>query len=103
MARVNVGKLDDIPEGSAVALTVGGLRLALFRVGPRVFALEDRCSHRGFPLNDGLLDGDTVRCRNHGACFDLATGAVVRGPAQRPVRAFAAHVIDGAVEVELPD
>ena len=84
-------------------LNVGGLRLVLFRVGPRVFALEDRCSHRGFPLNDGLIEGETVRCRNHGACFDLATGAVMRGPAHRAVRAFPAHVVGDAVELEFPD
>jgi nitrite reductase/ring-hydroxylating ferredoxin subunit len=103
VARVAVGPLGGIPEGRGVAVRVGALRIALFRRGESVFAIEDRCTHRGFPLNDGVLSDATVRCRTHGACFDLATGAVVQGPARRPVRVFPVEVADGELMLILPD
>jgi nitrite reductase/ring-hydroxylating ferredoxin subunit/uncharacterized membrane protein len=43
--------------------------------------LADRCSHRGGPLADGEMHGSCVRCPWHGSEFDVATGAVTRGPA----------------------
>jgi nitrite reductase/ring-hydroxylating ferredoxin subunit len=101
--RAVVGMLTDFPEGRGMPIQVGRHRLAVFRVGESVFAVEDRCAHRGFPLHDGTLDGNTVSCRTHGACYELATGAVVRGPARRAIRAYPASVEDGQVVVEISD
>jgi nitrite reductase/ring-hydroxylating ferredoxin subunit len=101
--RAIVGALRDFPDGRGTAVEVGGLRLAVFRVGESVFAVEDRCAHRGFPLHDGTVDGSSVSCRTHGACYELATGAVVRGPARRAIRAYPAAVEDGQVVVEISD
>jgi nitrite reductase/ring-hydroxylating ferredoxin subunit len=101
MARVAIGALSDFPDGRGVGRAIGGYCLAVFRVGDRVFAVDDQCSHRGFPLSDGVLEGPGVRCRTHGACFDLVSGAVLRGPARRAVHAYAVEVVDGQVIVEL--
>ena len=101
MARVVIGTLSDFPDGHGVSLAVAGHRLAVVRRGADVFAVDDRCSHRGFALYDGTIDGTTVRCRTHGACFDLATGAVLRGPARRPIRAYRTEILDGQVVVEI--
>jgi 3-phenylpropionate/trans-cinnamate dioxygenase ferredoxin component len=103
VARVAVGPLSAIPDGRCLTVRVGALRVALFRSGDSVFAIDDRCTHRGFPLNDGVFSGTTVRCRNHGACFDLATGAVEQGPASRPIRVFRVEIADGQLIVILPD
>ncbi|MBV9660818.1 MAG: Rieske (2Fe-2S) protein [Acidimicrobiales bacterium] len=48
--------------------------------GPRA-VLANRCSHRGGPLAEGEVHGSCVRCPWHGSQFDIATGAVTRGPA----------------------
>src|SRR5262245_17058703 len=101
--RAVVGALSDFRDGRGTAVEVAGHRLAVFRVGESVFAVEDRCAHRGFPLHDGTVDANTVSCRTHGACYELATGAVVRGPARRPIRAYPAAVEDGQVVVEISD
>ena len=101
MGRVVIGALTDFPDGRGVGLVIAGRRVAVFRVGDRVFAVEDRCAHRGFPLHDGTIDAVSVRCRTHGACFDLSSGAVLRGPARRPIRAYATEVVDGQVEVDV--
>jgi nitrite reductase/ring-hydroxylating ferredoxin subunit len=101
MAAVDVGELDAFPDGRGTPVEVGGRRLAVFRLGERVYTVDDRCSHRGFPLNDGTLDAISVRCRTHGACFDLATGSVLRGPARRAIRAYPTTVVEGRVLVDL--
>jgi len=93
--------VSDFPDGRAVAVEVAGRRLAVVRVGERIFAIDDRCSHRGFPLHDGTVDGSLIRCRTHGACFALDSGAVVRGPARRAVRTYPITVADGNVLVEV--
>lgn len=103
MARLIVAALSDLDAAGGTVVRIDGSRLALFRIGDRVFAIEDRCPHRGFPLNDGVVDGETVRCRTHGACFSLTTGAVVRGPARRAVRVYRTEIIDGQVALVLPD
>jgi nitrite reductase/ring-hydroxylating ferredoxin subunit len=101
MAQITLGDATDFPDGCGVAIDIDGRRLAVFRIGAHVFALDDRCSHRGFPLHDGTVDRTSVRCRTHGACFDLLSGAVLRGPARRAVRSYPAQLIDGRVIVEI--
>jgi 3-phenylpropionate/trans-cinnamate dioxygenase ferredoxin subunit len=101
MAQMTIGPLTDFPDGRGVDVEVAGRRLAVFRIGDRVFAIDDRCTHRGFPLNDGVLEGMAVRCRTHGSCFDLASGAVVRGPARHPIRIYPVEIRDGQVTVEI--
>ena len=101
MARVVIGALRDFPDRCGVAVVIEGRRVAVFRIGDRVFAVDDRCAHRGFPLHDGTLDAASVRCRTHGACYDLASGAVLRGPARRPIRAYATEIVDGQVHIDV--
>jgi 3-phenylpropionate/trans-cinnamate dioxygenase ferredoxin subunit len=101
MHRVAIGALPDLPDGRAVPMEVAGRRLVVVRVGERVFAIDDRCSHRGFPLHDGTVEGTTIRCRTHGACFALESGAVVRGPARRAVPTYRVSVEEGTVVIEL--
>jgi phenylpropionate dioxygenase-like ring-hydroxylating dioxygenase large terminal subunit len=51
-------------------------------------ALEDRCSHRSFPLHKGTLIGDTVQCGYHGLLFDCSGKCVkVPGQGQAPAAA----------------
>jgi len=101
MASVVVGALGDFREGRAVAIEAAGRRLVLVRRGERVFAVVDRCSHRGFPLHDGRVGEDGIRCRTHGSCFDLTSGEVLRGPARRAIRTYPTAIVDGEVVVEI--
>lgn len=73
------------------------LPVVLFRrLDGSAVALEDRCAHRSFPLSRGRLDGDTLVCGYHGACYD-GQGRCLRVPSQPQVppgalvRAFALH------------
>ena len=52
--------------------------------------------HKQGPLSEGKLDGSTVTCPNHGAQFNVCTGAVLRGPAQNPLTTYRV-VVDGDI------
>jgi 3-phenylpropionate/trans-cinnamate dioxygenase ferredoxin component len=74
------------------------------RVGDRVFALADQCSHQAMPLSAGyVVLGDTdapqLECAWHGARFDCASGRAIRGPAEEPVATYEVSVVDGRVEI----
>src|SRR2546422_10850419 len=45
-----------------------------FMTGERVFALDNRCPHMGFPLDRGSVEDGTLTCHWHHARFDLASG-----------------------------
>src|SRR5829696_1310782 len=60
-------------------------------------AFQDRCTHRGGPLSDGVLICGTVQCPWHGSQFDVHTGAVKCGPAEEEIAVYPmenAHRID---------
>ena len=77
-AWIEVGKLEDIPPlGSRVVRTAHG-DIAVFRAADNaVFALRDRCPHRGGPLSQGIVYGRTVACPLHNWCIDLNNGEAV--------------------------
>ena len=76
-------------------------RITLANVAGTVYAIDDSCTHRGCSLGDVKLDGTTVQCACHGSRFDVTSGAVVRGPAEDPVRSYPVHVANGEVQVDL--
>ena len=78
-----------------------GTRITLANVAGTIFAIDDTCTHRGCSLGDGKLDGSTIQCACHGSRFDVTSGAVVRGPAEEPLRSYPVHVADGEVQVDV--
>ena len=96
--KENEFRVSDVPPGSV--LLVGDV--AVFNVDGRFCATQATCPHRQGPLNEGTLDGSTVTCPWHGSQFDVCTGAVLRGPATDPIKAYSVTV-DGEIgRIELP-
>jgi len=62
-----------------------GEPVLLARLGDEYVAIAASCTHYGGPLVEGVIDGDTVRCPWHHACFNLRTGEALRAPALSPV------------------
>ena len=71
-----VCKVDDIPPlGARRVVRESGLAVAVFRgVNDRVFALLDRCPHKGGPLSQGIVFGESVACPLHNWSIGLADG-----------------------------
>lgn len=89
---VRIGRTADIADGALRAFDVEGTPICVARIGDRLLAVDDTCTHAGCSLAEGELDGTIVTCPCHGSQFDMRTGAVLRGPAQRPVRSRALAV-----------
>jgi nitrite reductase (NADH) small subunit len=100
----DVGALQDIPlRGCRRVATVAG-DIALFRTGDdEVYALFDRCPHKGGPLSQGIVHGRSVTCPLHAWVIDLKSGQPTGADAgggctpTAPVR-----VDDGRVLLALP-
>jgi len=92
-----------LPDRRATRTELDGTQILLYRADERIFAIGNRCSHQGAPLDRGavkVLDAQaTVTCPAHGSVFRLTDGAVVRAPAPRPVPAFECRVVDGTIEL----
>jgi nitrite reductase (NADH) small subunit len=96
---VEVGRLEDIPRLGARVVRRDGGDIAVFRTAAdEVFALLNRCPHRGGPLSEGIVFGRTVACPMHNWCLDLATGEA-RAPDRGCARGFATRVEEGLVLV----
>jgi nitrite reductase/ring-hydroxylating ferredoxin subunit len=95
--------LVDLPEAKAIRVALGEDVLFLYRTADRIFALSNRCTHVGGPLNQGRVQklGSqlTVTCPVHGSVFRLDDGRVLRGPATRPQPVYETRVNGEAVEV----
>jgi nitrite reductase (NADH) small subunit/3-phenylpropionate/trans-cinnamate dioxygenase ferredoxin subunit len=71
---VHVGKVADFREGRGTAVRIGDRRVAIFKVGGRLHAIQDHCPHMGASLADGKLDCGWVVCHWHGWKFELTSG-----------------------------
>ena len=83
---VRVTDANNLAEGEMQVLDIAGSKVSVAASGGRLFAFDDTCTHRGCSLGAGELAGTTVTCPCHGSQFDVTSGAVIRGPAQQPVR-----------------
>ncbi len=84
----NQFRVADVRPGKAMRLEFGGQRVAVYNVGGTFYATQHDCTHEGGPLSEGDLQGPVITCPWHGSRFDVTTGQLVRGPAQRPLQAF---------------
>jgi len=91
---------DSLADGRMLAGHVGDEAVLLVRRGTEFFAISATCTHYGGPLAEGLIDGDTVRCPWHHACFSLRTGEALHAPALSPVECWSAELRGGNVFVQ---
>jgi len=91
-------RLEDIPVlGARRVSRPRGVEVAIFRNGvDQVFALLDRCPHKGGPLSQGIVFGNSVACPLHNWAIGLDDGCA-RSPDEGCTPRFAVHVDDGTV------
>ena len=94
---IEIGALDDIPVlGSRVVRTASG-DIAVFRTADdEVFALDDRCPHKGGPLSQGIVHNKRVTCPLHNWTIELESGCAV-APDHGCTRAFTVRTDDEGV------
>ena len=93
--------VSEIPVlGSRRVSRAQGLDVAVFRNDvDGVFALLDRCPHKGGPLSQGIVFGESVACPLHNWTIDL-NGGCAKAPDEGCTPKFSVHVADGAVHLD---
>ena len=99
---LDIGTLNDIPKrGARVVKTARG-DIAVFRtMDDRVFALDDKCPHKGGPLSQGIVQGDFVTCPLHNWMISLATGEA-QGADQGCTRTIAVKLQEDRILLSWP-
>lgn len=94
--------LDAIPQlGARVLNHPANGDIAVFRThGNQVFALDDRCPHRGGPLSQGIVQDGAVTCPLHNWRIGLVDGQAC-APDEGCARHYPVRVDDGAVWIDL--
>jgi nitrite reductase (NADH) small subunit len=94
---IEIGALEEIPRLGARVVQRPGDDIAVFRTAEdAVFALLNRCPHKGGPLSEGIVFGRTVACPLHNWCLDLDTGAA-RAPDSGCAASFPVRITEGRI------
>jgi len=73
--KITIGQTEAVPAGRGATVQLkGGAEVALFNVDGSFYAIENFCPHKGVPLADSRLYGNTVECDLHGWRFDVRSG-----------------------------
>ena len=93
-------RIDDIPAlGARRVRRPAGTDVAVFRTeDDRIFALLDRCPHKGGPLSQGIVFGEHVACPLHNWAISLVDGQA-RAPDVGCATRFAVRIEDGRVSL----
>jgi nitrite reductase/ring-hydroxylating ferredoxin subunit len=93
-------RVEDVPEGRALAVEVEGVRVAVFNDGGNIYALSGRCPHEGGSMGHGWIEEGEAVCPLHRWRFRLATGrcTTIRGES---LHRFACEVREGKVWVRV--
>jgi 3-phenylpropionate/trans-cinnamate dioxygenase ferredoxin subunit len=93
--------LSQLQQGKPVKVEKDGKTICVARVGDKVFAIDDTCSHSDASLSEGDVTDFKIECWLHGAEFDLRTGEALTPPAVAPLHTYGVHVDGDSVTVEI--
>jgi 3-phenylpropionate/trans-cinnamate dioxygenase ferredoxin component len=98
-----LGPSDALPNDYVVPYYLDDrkLRISVARVDNRLYAFDDLCTCAGAPcpLSGGLLTGTTLMCQCHGSRYDITTGAVINGPAAKPLNVYDVEAVEGSIRI----
>jgi nitrite reductase (NADH) small subunit len=98
---IRVARCESIPPREGRAAVINGKEIAIFNLGDRFLAVDNRCPHQSGPLCDGIVAGDAVVCPLHAWKVNLVTGTVMRPVNQNEcVHAYATRVDGGVISIE---
>ena len=100
---IRVATCDQIPPRQGRSVSIGDREVAIFNMGDRFFATDNRCPHKGGPLCDGIVTGLSAVCPLRAWKINLADGRVERPQgAEHCVATYAVRVDDGVIAVSVP-
>ena len=93
----------EVAVGRMRSCKLGEREIVVCHTRDGVFAVDNTCTHAFARMSEGYLKGTRIICPLHGATFDVRTGRVLGGPTPTPLPAYQTRVVNGIVEVALPD
>ncbi|MDE2819790.1 MAG: Rieske (2Fe-2S) protein [Chloroflexota bacterium] len=97
---VSVARYEDLQRKGSITVHPNGKAIVLFLYGDRVYAVDNRCPHMGFPLDKGSVENGILTCHWHHARFDLASGGAFDLWAD-DIDAFPVELRDGEIYVDI--
>jgi len=97
VAEKSIAKVSDVGVGSSKNFSHEGEDAILVNVDGSLFAYANRCTHLGCSV---IFKGGVLLCPCHASQFDPKTGAVLKGPAKKPLKSIKIEVKGGVVYVE---
>lgn len=97
---VRAAKVEDVYKAGRLVVAIAGHTLLLISVDDKIYAVDNRCPHMGFPLHRGTVQGCILTCDWHYARFDLTSGGTFDSWSD-DLPAFPVQIQDSEVWVNL--
>ena len=101
MVQMKVCSLELVSADSMKQFYVDDHEILVVNLNGQFYCYEGRCTHAGAPLAEGTLNGDVLTCPWHGSQFKITDGSVLRGPAEKPLKAYPSTVKDNFLFIEV--
>ena len=100
MARIEIGSAIRLTERLGKCVEIGGIELALFRLSDgQIYALENRCPHKGGDLSQGIVSGEFVFCPIHDWKISIKDGNV-QAPDHGCVKTYKVEIEAGKMYIQ---
>ncbi len=100
---LDVASVDEILPGECQGLVIENQRIAIVNHDGQFYAVEDNCTHAGFPLSQGCVEEDKLICPLHGAAFCVKTGKVLDGPAFEDIATYPIRVAGDKIQIDMSE
>ena len=98
---IDIGAVTDIPVRGARVVRVGMQEIGVFRTSTGdIYAIDNRCPHKGGPLSEGIVHDTAVTCPLHNWVLDLRSGKA-RGADEGCVRTWEVEVADNRIRLKV--
>lgn len=96
---IRVAKFADLPADDVTRAETDGRAFAIYRIGDKVYASDDCCTHQEARLSDGFVIDDVIECPLHQGRFHIPTGQAKGAPVSVALRTYPVRVANGEVLV----
>lgn len=96
---VDVLREDELVDDQPTLVYDGKVPVLLVRTGGQLYAIADRCSHRGAPLHEGEFSDGCIVCPWHYTKFRVSDGQLLSGPGTRNQRAYEVRIRYGSIQL----
>ena len=96
---MRVASLAELGAARRLVRDVNGTSVLVLMTAAGIFAVKNACTHLSLPLDQGRLIAGQLHCPHHGACFDLASGRALSGPAVAPLKHYPVTVDNDSIYI----